>query len=87
MNADQLHSLVRSLLKIAGAVLAARGLTACASLINSEDVCGVIVLLAGVWQSHQHHATLGSTGGAPVPAAPTSSAPGPTLKSELPTAN
>jgi hypothetical protein len=55
MNKEQTDSLIRSVLKIAGTALAAHGLTVSASIVNSEDVFGVIVLLVGVWQSHQHH--------------------------------
>jgi hypothetical protein len=56
MNQAQINSLIRSVLKIAGTALAAHGLTTAASLVNSEDVFGLVVLLVAVWQSHQHHA-------------------------------
>jgi hypothetical protein len=56
MNKDQVNSLIRSLLKIAGAWLVAHGLSEYASLVNSDDVFGLLVLLVGMWQSHQRHA-------------------------------
>ena len=56
MNQDQIHSLVRSILKIAGAIALAHGSTKAATIINSEDAIGLIVLLIGLWQSHQTHA-------------------------------
>ncbi len=62
MNQDQTDSIVRTVLKIAGAWLLQHGLTTQASLVNSPDVCGLIVLLIGFWQSHQSHAdSAGST--------------------------
>ena len=56
MNKDQINSLVRSILKIVGAILAAHGATKYAAFINTEDVAGVIITLVGMWLSHQTHA-------------------------------
>jgi len=56
MNRDQRDSLIRSILKVAGAIAIAHGSTKAASIINSEDVFGLIVLLVGLLQSHQFHA-------------------------------
>jgi hypothetical protein len=55
MNQDQINSLIRSLLKIAGSVLVARGLTVYANIVNTEDVAGLLVGVVGLWQSHEHH--------------------------------
>src|SRR5580698_4468939 len=55
MNQDQINALIRSVLKIAGAVLAAHGLARDAAWLNTEDVAGVIVALVALWQSHQTH--------------------------------
>ncbi len=55
MNQDQIESLVRTSLKIVGSVLLTHGLTDQANLINSPDVCGAIVLLVSMWQSHKFH--------------------------------
>lgn len=54
-NQDQFLSLVRSILKIAGSALTAHGLTQAASWVNSEDVTGVIITLAGLFWSHWEH--------------------------------
>ena len=62
MNQDQINSLVRTVLKIAGTALAARGLTSTAQWVNSEDVFGLIVLLVGLWESHQTHQNDSATG-------------------------
>ena len=79
MNSDQLNSLVRSVLKIAGAVLMAHGATKYAAIVNTEDMAGVVVTIIGMWLSHQTHgvgvqalacspaATAGEPGGSPVP--------------------
>lgn len=80
MNEDQINSLVRTVLKIAGTALAAHGLSASASLVNSEDVFGAIVLLVGLLQSHQTHAdplakAIANFAAGPAPAAPTSPLP------------
>ncbi len=55
MNQDQVNSLIRTVLKIAGSVLMTHGLTQYATLVNSPDVCGLAVLLVGLWLSHQTH--------------------------------
>jgi len=62
MNLDQFNSLVRSLLKVAGAALAAHGLSAAASIVNSQDVIGLALVLAGVVWSHFTHSESGSSG-------------------------
>jgi len=55
MNEDQIDSLIRTVLKIAGTALMTHGLTGYANLVNSADMFGAIVLLVGLWQSHQFH--------------------------------
>ena len=79
MNQEQINSLVRTVLKIAGTALAAHGMTTSANLVNSEDVFGAAVLLVGLWQSHQTHAdplikaiTNFAAGPAPISGAPVS---------------
>lgn len=58
MNSDQLNSLIRSILKIAGAALAAHGLTKAASIVNAEDTIGVVLTIVGaVWSHYQHAGT------------------------------
>jgi hypothetical protein len=73
MNLDQINSLVRSVLKIAGAILVAHGACKVAAIVNTEDVAGVAVSLVGLWLSHQLHGSPGncravasSEGGQPV---------------------
>ena len=56
MNQEQTNSIVRSVLKIAGAIALALGATKASSIINSEDCIGLVVLLVGLWESHQSHA-------------------------------
>lgn len=55
MNLDQLLSLVRTLLKIIGGILAAHGLSAEAGLLNSADVIGAVLLIVSVLWSHFAH--------------------------------
>ena len=55
MNQDQINSIVRTALKIAGAILVKHGLSDYATIINTPDVAGLIVLLVGLWLSHQNH--------------------------------
>lgn len=46
---------VRSLLKVIGAVLVARGATNAATIVNGEDVAGVSLVAVGmVWSWWQH---------------------------------
>jgi hypothetical protein len=52
MNTDQLNSLIRSILKIIGAAFVAHGLTNAGSIVNSPDVIGVVLTLAGLIWSH-----------------------------------
>jgi hypothetical protein len=66
MNTDQLNSFIRSILKIAGAALLAHGATKAAAIVNSEDVIGVILTLAGLIASHNWHA-VPDNGGAGTP--------------------
>lgn len=55
MNQDQIMSGVRSLLKVIGAVLVARGATNAATIVNGEDVAGVSLVAVGmVWSWWQH---------------------------------
>jgi len=63
MNTDQLNSLLRSILKIIGAALVAHGLTNAGSLVNSPDVIGVILTIAGLVCSHYSAASPPSSGG------------------------
>jgi len=56
MNQEQINSIVRSVLKIAGSIALALGATKASSIINSEDCIGLVVLLVGLWESHQSHA-------------------------------
>lgn len=46
---------VRSLVKVAGAALAAHGATKTAAIVNGEDVLGVCLVLAGFIWSHYAH--------------------------------
>ena len=55
MNKDQLNSLIRTLLKVIGSALTTHGLSNAASLVNSEDMIGLILLVAGLIWSHYHH--------------------------------
>ena len=52
MNTDQFNSLIRSIIKIIGAALVAHGLTNAGSIVNSPDVIGVIMTIAGLVWSH-----------------------------------
>lgn len=60
MNQDQVNSLIRSFLKIAGAALTAHGLTTAASIINNQDFIGAVLIVAGLIWSHFNH-TSGSS--------------------------
>jgi hypothetical protein len=55
MNQDQIDSIVRTALKIIGALLLKHGLSDTAAIVNTPDVCGAVALLIGLWLSHQHH--------------------------------
>lgn len=57
MNQDQITSIIRSILKIAGSALAAHGLTNAANLVNGEDVAGVAIAVAGLVWSHYNHSS------------------------------
>jgi hypothetical protein len=52
MNQDQINSLIRSLLKIAGTALAAHGLSTAASIVNSQDFVGAVLVGVGLIWSH-----------------------------------
>lgn len=55
MNASQINSLIRTVLKIAGTALAVHGLQKEATWINSEDAAGALMTLIGMLWSHFHH--------------------------------
>jgi hypothetical protein len=55
MNTDQINSAVRSAFKIIGAILLAHGATKAAALVNSEDVIGLVLTVAGLIASHNWH--------------------------------
>lgn len=55
MNLDQFLSTIRGLLNITGAILTARGATNAASIVNSQDVIGLAMILgAAIWSWHTH---------------------------------
>jgi len=56
MNQEQLTSLVRTAIKSVGAALIAHGATKTAQWLNTEDVIGAVILIAGLVWSHFHHA-------------------------------
>ncbi|HVU07857.1 MAG TPA: hypothetical protein VHG89_04860 [Verrucomicrobiae bacterium] len=60
MNQDQFFSLIRSLLKVIGAALAAHGLAQAAGIVNSEDFIGFVLVVAGLVWSHFTHSTADS---------------------------
>ncbi|MGA2243802.1 MAG: hypothetical protein ABSH48_02290 [Verrucomicrobiota bacterium] len=65
----QLQSAIRSVLKIIGAIAAAHGAASAASILNTEDVCGLVSLVIGLFLSFQWHAPKpGGTGVPPVAA-------------------
>ena len=61
MNKDQTIALLTGIAKVIGTILAARGLTAAASVVTSpaviEAVAGVILTGASFYASHQYNAT------------------------------
>ena len=61
MNTDQFNSLIRSIIKIIGAALVAHGLTNAGSIVNSPDVIGVIMTIAGLVWSHYSLSTPATT--------------------------
>ena len=63
MNSDQIGSLIRSLLKTAGAALAAHGMTKAGNFLNAEDVIGIIIASVGFVASHKWHADDTTSGG------------------------
>ena len=57
MNQDQFMSAVRTVLKVIGTALTTHGLTNAASLFNTEDFIGLVLLIAGaIWSHYQHGA-------------------------------
>ena len=62
----QIQSLVRSLLKVIGSILVTHGATAYASLVNNEDVCGLITLGVGLILSAYWHAPNPGVGSAEI---------------------
>lgn len=65
MNQDQIDSLVRTVCKMAGGILAAHGLANAATVVNStnvvEAITGVVVAVIGIAASHTTNATTVST--------------------------
>jgi hypothetical protein len=61
MNQDQIDSIVRKVLAIAGGILSAHGLTAASTTINSTDVIqmvsGIAMCVVTFIASHQANAT------------------------------
>jgi len=72
MNTDQVNSLIRSLFKIIGAGLIAHGMTDAASIVNNQDVIGLVLTLVGLLSSYNWHkdptkpAAGGGAGSAPL---------------------
>ena len=56
MNTDQLSSLVRTVMKLAAALLASHGLADTAGLINTPDVTAAVLLIVSLLWSHFSHA-------------------------------
>ena len=63
MNTDQISSIVRTVLKIVSGLLLAHGLGDTATLINTPDVVGLIILIVSLLWSHFHHASPPSSNG------------------------
>ena len=61
MNKDQLIALLTGLAKVIGGILAARGLTNAATVINTPDmiqsVAGIIITLLSFYAGHKYNAT------------------------------
>ena len=55
MNQNQIDSLIRSVFKIVGAVLTARGMILYANLLNMETVIGPVCTLVGILSSLNWH--------------------------------
>lgn len=55
MNTSNLNSLIRTILKIAGAALITHGLQKDAAWLNSEDMVGALSILIGAIWSWRHH--------------------------------
>lgn len=66
MNANQLDSIVRSVLKIIGAFLMANGLSSEAAWLNTPDVIGAFIVLAGLVLSWRHHGNANPPGQLPL---------------------
>ncbi len=64
MNTDQIASIVRTVLKIVSGILLAHGLGDTASIINTPDVVGLVVLLvSAIWSHFSHASPPDATGG------------------------
>jgi len=61
MNQDQINSLVRTVIKIVGSALVTHGMTQAASILNTEDVIGAVVIIVGVIWSHLDNKTIPPT--------------------------
>lgn len=57
MNQEQIMSIVRSAAKVIGGALIAHGLSKYASIINGEDLLGLISTLVGLALSHSNHSS------------------------------
>ena len=55
MTKDQVMSAARSVVKIVGAALVAHGMTKSATIVNGEDVIGVVLVIAGLFWSYYNH--------------------------------
>jgi hypothetical protein len=53
ISLDQALSLARSVLKIAGTYLVAKGIETASGM---EDVSGLVLMIVGLWWSHANHA-------------------------------
>lgn len=65
MNKDQVLSAIRTVLKILGSVLIAHGAQKAGNLVNSEDVIGLVITIAGIWWSWKHHSVANDSTPAP----------------------
>lgn len=52
MSKDQLLSVVRTALKVAGGALIAHGYTETGNILNTEDVIGAVLIISGAIWSH-----------------------------------
>ena len=61
MNKDQVNSLVLSIIKIVGTILATHGAMKAANFMNSEDVIGAILAIVGVVMAHRYNSDTTAT--------------------------